>query len=573
MESRDSGLYKLLLCVLLTQFGKTFEAIKCINMQFDKDDEEGRSIHMVFTMNTLLNNSQFAKRLKEIQDKYGPGAVVVFASKYPGTLYDHVKSLEVLKGRCVNARTCPRVVVMCSNKHRFNDGVEFLKWVDDVETKTYIKRCFVYYDELHKYINDKMRVQIETVHNLRCVSEMVGLTATPFNIWQDNGIWNTIRIRYVSDFYEENYCGFKDMVFCNVDFPFDLMPGYSNFGSRQANALTTHFIMNCIKRNPEILAAGSRVFIPGHVQKRNHFDIRLRILDYKPETLVVVLNGQEKTMSYMADDKIVSIDIGGVDEEICTTIAQTIKKKGFDGRPLIITGFLCVGMGQTLTHPELGSFTSAIIGHDDLGLDDIYQLFGRITGRMKFWGEKYCKTVVYSPKSVMLRFKVAEFLARNMALKHNNTVVCKKDYLAPLQWMGEAGMEAVKRLPTEKVVKATSIKHICKGELSPNMYKYGTEEFDNEVGAMDYWKNFNGAKPRAISRLNEQGFMLCSGTKGGEVLTYDKVRNLCKPEKGAAMPCDPNEIKPGQTIIRRYVCYKSNDATKPTFVIRWIKRI
>jgi len=572
METAYAVLSKILLCVLLTQFGKTFEAIKCINRQFDKDEKEGRSIHMVFTMNTLLNNSQFAKRLKEIQDKYGRDSVVVFASKYRGTLYEHVKRLDDLKGRCANRVTCPRVVVMCSNTHRFDDGVKFLKWIDDVDTTVCIKRSFVYYDELHKYINDKLRAQIMAVHALRSVCEIMGLTATPFNIW-GGGEWNNIKIRYVSDFNEADYCGFKDMEFRNVDFPWK-MPPYSNFGSKEANMYTSRYIMSCIHRHPEILADGSRVFIPGHVRKQNHLDIRRRIFAYKSTTLVVVLNGQEKTLSYIdANGDEISIHIGGSDEEVCTTIAQTIKSNGFGGRPLVITGFLCVGMGQTLTHPELGSFTSAIIGHEDLTLDDIYQLFGRITGRMKSWGDKYCKTVVYSPKSVMLRFKAAEHLARNMALKHNNTVACKKDYLAPLQYMGEAGMAANERLPTEKIVKAASVKRIGSGALPLDKYEYDMAEFDTEDAAIEFWGKIPGAMPRRIKRFNEQGYMLCSGTKGNEILTYKKVCGLCKPEKGAAMSCNPSDIKPGQTVVRRYACYKSDNVSKPTFVIRWIKRL
>ena len=44
-------------------------------------------------------------------------------------------------------------------------------------------------------------------------------------------------------------------------------------------------------------------------------------------------------------------------------------------RPLVITGFIKVGMGQTLPHESLGPFTSAIFGHIDLLNDDMYQLF------------------------------------------------------------------------------------------------------------------------------------------------------------------------------------------------------
>ena len=566
------GLFKLLICVLLTQFGKTFEAIQCINMQFNKDEEEGRSIHMVFTMNTLLNNSQFAKRLEKIKKEYGDDAVIVFSSKNKGNLYKHIKKLNDLKACCSNRKTCPRVVVMCSNIYRFDDGVDFLKWIDDEDTMTHIKRCFVYYDELHKYISDKLRGQIEEIHELKCVIEIIGLTATPFNIWK-TGIWEDIKIRYVSDFYEEDYCGYKDMEFCNIEFPFNDMPKYSNFGSKEANRFTISYIMGCIKQYPNILKPGSRVFIPGHVQQKSHFEIRKRMFNYNPDIIVVVLNGKDKTITYMDNDKMISIDISLSSEEVCTTIANKIKEKniiikGFDTRPLIITGFLCVGMGQTLTHKDLGSFTSAIIGHDDLNLDDIYQLFGRITGRMKLW-DTYCKTIVYCPTSVMMRFKVSEYLARNMALKHNNTIASKNDYLAPIKFMGEAGMTAMKRLPEDKPEKTVKRKF----EVLSKEYEYGSSEFDKEDDAIKFWGTIPGSMPRFIKNINEQGFMLCSASKGGVVLSYEKVYNFMNPEKGTNMSCTPNEIKPGKTIIRRYVCYKNIEINIPTFVIRWIKRV
>jgi len=50
----------------------------------EQDEEQGRSIHIVLTMNTLLNNKQFSNRLSEVNDKYGDGSVCVFASVYKG---------------------------------------------------------------------------------------------------------------------------------------------------------------------------------------------------------------------------------------------------------------------------------------------------------------------------------------------------------------------------------------------------------------------------------------------------------------------------------------------------------
>ena len=47
---------KFVLCVLLTQMGKTYTTISRIMGELMRDEENGRSIHLVWTMNTLLNN-------------------------------------------------------------------------------------------------------------------------------------------------------------------------------------------------------------------------------------------------------------------------------------------------------------------------------------------------------------------------------------------------------------------------------------------------------------------------------------------------------------------------------------
>ena len=51
-----------------------------------------------------------------------------------------------------------------------------------------------YYDELHKYINDKLREQIETIHNLDIVKGITALTASPDRIFQKKeGFWNYLK--------------------------------------------------------------------------------------------------------------------------------------------------------------------------------------------------------------------------------------------------------------------------------------------------------------------------------------------------------------------------------------------
>jgi len=84
MADNVESISKFTLCVMPTQLGKTFTAISKIFAEIYQDNELGRSIHIIFTMNTLLNNKQFAKRLETIQETYGKCSICVFTSKYNG---------------------------------------------------------------------------------------------------------------------------------------------------------------------------------------------------------------------------------------------------------------------------------------------------------------------------------------------------------------------------------------------------------------------------------------------------------------------------------------------------------
>jgi hypothetical protein len=435
---------KFILCVLLTQLGKTFTAIERIVTEIEQDDEFGRSIHIVFTMNTLLNNKQFAKRLQSIEDTYGKGSICVFASKYTGK-YVHVKSRSELQGLCLDETTCPRVVVMCSNVRRYDDGIEFVKVLN--KNKTNIGRAFTYYDELHAYITDTLRSQIEELHDLDIVKSIIALTASPDKIWKSSGFWSKLRLIQLDRFNETNYAGYKDMIFnCVDDFFTNPYIRPKPFSFDELDAQTVGYIKHILTKYPDIIANDTRSFIPAHVRRSGHNLVRDLAFSLQKDAVVVVINGFEKTLQFndhLGNTK--TLLLSSVDEEVCETISRLVIQHKLEHRPIIITGFLCVGMGQTLTHEMLGSFTSAIFGHLDLTNDDIYQLFGRITGRMKGW-EKYVQTQVYCPTAIMHRCHVMEECARNMACTHNGEVVSQDDYREPMTKMGEVGQSAIKNI-------------------------------------------------------------------------------------------------------------------------------
>lgn len=449
MESTLEPMSKFTLCVLRTQLGKTFTAISKIQQEIERDPESGRSIHPVFTMNTLLNNSQFAKRLQSIEDAYGKGSVCVFTSKYDGP-YTHVKNRRELLGLCSVESTCPRLVLMCSNKTRFKDGVEFIHTIN--QSHPWIRRAFAYYDELHNYITDEVRIQIQEIHSLDVVKEITALTASPDKIWQDHGFWSEIKLLPLDDLRSEDYVGCEDMAFHTIDDYYQIpyhRPHPFDFDTKDEE--TIGFITHVLNRNPAILARNSRSFIPAHVRKKSHDAVRELIFQRNPTAVVVVINARDKSLQFIDHGVIKKIPLVSKDksEEVCETISRIILHYRLESRPLVITGLLCVGMGQTLAHSSLGSFTSAIFGHLDLTNDEIYQLFGRITGRMKRW-KTYTPTQVYCPTLIKNRCVTMETCAKHLLDEHNGEVVTQEDYRQPMIDMGEIGKSAIENIREKK---------------------------------------------------------------------------------------------------------------------------
>jgi len=429
---------KFTLCVLPTQWGKTYNAISKIKKDISQDNEHGTSIHIIFTMNSLLNNEQFAKRLDDVEKEFGEGSVCVINSSKKPCKYKHVSNTLELMGLCAIKYDRPRVVVMCSNKLRYSDGVEFLKKLNEnLNENVLIKRAFVYYDELHKYINDSVRKQIEKIHNLEIVNGIMAMTATPDKIWEPegNGFWSKLKIIYLDNFSGANYAGYNDMIFnCVDDFSINTILHKYDEKDRQIIG----FIEFVLKRYPEILENNTMSFIPGNIRRVSHNIIRDLIFSINNKAVVIVINGLDKSIKYNDDrGNCKTLPLQSYDEEVCETISRLVLHHKLENRPVVITGLLCVGMGQTLLHKSLGSFTSAIFGHLELKNDDMYQLIGRIFGRTKDWGDKYVQTQVYCPTTIMYRIKAMEECARNMACCHNGEEVCQEQYREPMNEMDE----------------------------------------------------------------------------------------------------------------------------------------
>ena len=428
---------KFQLCILPTQMGKTFVTINRILDEIKYDSSKGRSVHFVLTMNTLLNNKQFANRLSDIKKEHGENAVAIFASTYKGDL-THIDSLYKLICISNDPAKMPKIIVACSNYRRFDDCFNYMKFLENNETS--ITRSFVYFDELHKYIKSKkadIRGNIKKMDSYEIVHGIMAMTATPDILWNKSNediddYWSKITIVNIAEYSEYNYFGWEDMDFKHSKFVLeeeddDEHDLYYNelYNIKYAEAIIT--------KNPEILADGSRTFIPATRKRVTHNIIRNMVMKFNPNSVVVTLNGTEKNIRYTDDEgKEIAIDLVLKSGELGDLIAYHLKENMIFDRPLVITGYLCVGMGQTLVSKDLGTFTTAILGYSKISNDNLYQLFGRITGRIKGWSDKTIRTQVFCSKINSTICRKMEECAKNIVAKHNGKQLSNDKYREPI---------------------------------------------------------------------------------------------------------------------------------------------
>jgi hypothetical protein len=384
-------------------------------------------------MNTLLNNEQFAKRLEIIEQTYGKGSIVVFSSKYNGT-YTHVKSLDELSA------TTPRVVIMCSHHTRYKEGHE---WITDLHEK----RVSVYYDELHYYISTA-RAYIEAIHDLPHVHSMLGLTATPNPILKKRGKWASVNLVRHDELVLDTYAGILDMQFHAVDdvFPIEYTrPAWNDYESMDEETIV--FITRVMEKDHTMFQPGSRTFVPAHIRRCGHDEVGQLIHKKCPQAVIITINGVEKSLRFYQDDAKHTISLVSKQQEVCERIAQVMTEHNLHTRPLFMTGFLCVGMGQTLMHESFGTFTHSIISHLSINTNALYQLFGRMSGRVKHW-KTYCQTKLFCPTMIYNRIRVLEQCAINASTQAELT---KFGYESPIRDMPEAA-EIRKSLEKKSIV-------------------------------------------------------------------------------------------------------------------------
>jgi hypothetical protein len=508
-------LEKFRLMILPCQAGKTFHSIHSIEKQIEMDSLEGKSLHIVFTMNTLLNNSQFSSRINSclpnlkiaiMNSKQFPKKKRnMFEKKNNMHFKNDILFMNYVRENKNRQDHLPQLLVVCSHANRFRQTQKIIEKCEE-EKKLIYQRIFLYFDEIHQYINIKgLRKMITACNFKTLIHGILGITATPVHIWKscskmndqsdnssrnlneemnenesqeleskcsefENECWTNLKIQETPYIVSENYAGCDDMEFIYQE----------SFGkSPYQMERLREFIIE--KYKSEIFKKGNRVFFPAPYQIIKHQEIKDIIFENDSEAIVVVINSMNRSIYHERMKKIVV----PFHREINQALLEIIYENRWLNRAIYFTGNQCVGMGQTLTNEEIGVFSHAIFYHDYTSEARIYQLFGRICGNIKNW-DSYKKTKVYCTEYFANQCKMMEKRVFSVGEKYQGHTIQEEQYIESDKLFSESKGKISKNYRVFQT-QADAIE-FGKDTLK---YKFKSRKEENQLKNKSYLENGN----------------------------------------------------------------------------------
>lgn len=368
---------KLNILTLPTQGGKTFTCIKKIEERIFFDDIMGKSIHIVMTQNTLMNQAQFLGRIQS-------NNVISFGSKSL-TAIDHANNRFELIGK-FKSNPNFSVIVCCLNDTRLKDFKEMFSQNQFFANSDI--SVYMYFDEVHETIS-MCKPFIEEFSRYSFIEKMTCITATPERIARE------FHIEKICDFLQK----LEPTQVINTNFYYKIREHDKCLNPSLENEAVVEYTMRIVKHyHPYFFRPYAKNFVPSSVSKKSHIEMKDKLLEFNSLALVIVINTNIKKLFFYNDQGIMQeIDLFKKPEKtnrkekkqmkpklnMSVIITDILIENHLQSRPLFITGHECISVGVTFCGPEFGSFTNSVIYFPNMLQDDLYQFAGRTTGNIK----------------------------------------------------------------------------------------------------------------------------------------------------------------------------------------------
>lgn len=363
------------------QSGKTFTKLTEIKRLISIDEAESRSIHIIFTDNSILQTIQLKERITPFLESGDEGyiekkkfVVVTLSSKSrkcskPEALLPFLKKDKT------------KIIISCANSIRFNDIDILVKSLNSFN-------FFIWIDEADKSVSNQFSIMINEWLTFDNVRKMTFITATPEPLLK---VYGDIKLVPINEAYDrELYHRFVDSDIRIVE-----LEKIKKTDDETESVVSSKAVQYAhqILIKEEVIENNSKWFIPANHRMDTHDEMAFMLLkDFGFS--VVVVNGNGKFLHLPFTDEIINIDmLIDTNCEVSKWLAQVYIDYIPSSTPFALTGKLCLGRGITISSPEL-IFTHSIFPPVLAGRSSNYQLAGRMSGNMKKW-EGYQKPIIY----------------------------------------------------------------------------------------------------------------------------------------------------------------------------------
>lgn len=430
-------------------------------------------------------------------------------------------SVEALAWKICNEEVS--MIVCCAHKVRF-------RMLKDLLTK--LKSSPFFKKQVNVWI-DEADVSVEKWSGEFDFSSMVRevtlVSATFDSVFE---YYDRIRVMPFPDTHPSCYVGIKD---CDLK-PFDV-------DVRGAAA----YMDAVLKAYPEMLKSGTKLFIPGDIERSTH-DAIAKYLTARG-VIVLVLNGTEKAFRF-PDGRTLNIELS-MDEDSPDELSEVLATKYIEYNmkscAFAVTGQLCLGRGITFQSRSF-TFDYAIIPtiRDAAAA---YQCVARVLGNIRTFSP--WTPTVYMGTALLDRVKRQERIAINLAkLVHEK------------EWRDVGALEV----------------GLAAGDENPGVSGSRAKYDDDDYEAV--WSSvFNSVEELKASKLTsgrmptpgEDGFYKnANGGKGP--MSLDQLNSLKAGKKTTNMRLPLEKV--GETTKRTYPYYEDpSDKTTLRFVVRTLTRI
>ena len=338
-------------------------------------------INIIVCDNSLMQTQQTKNRANKTLDD----GVVELSSKSSYTKPDELV-LPILRGKV-------HTIICCGHFKRLNYEGSISALLNEPLLKEY--KFNICIDEADKLLDTKkMEKVINHWIETNKINELICITATPQES-NNKGLLSRYNCKLfeIPEVSSENYLHWHEVNYIPLEMN---DPLYEDINSYKYS--TTNYVVEYLLQEEHKIKVGENIFAPTGTKREAHDEMENAIIENNIADVVIKINGKEKTITIINNDKKETISKTNIEkikfseikeskeQELSHWLGNQYIKRKWNKCRLLMTGHICISRGISL-QSKYFMIHRAILGPfmKTMKKSDQYQIAARVLGNTKYF--------------------------------------------------------------------------------------------------------------------------------------------------------------------------------------------